>query len=242
MTGLGNSEDSSTAYCLLPPYHERNHFMNQCEYYCRVIKRLCNYGGILPPEYQQVEWIQGVSGQYIDTGIVPNYYTGIEASGIFSGKGDEYFTEIGCRYSLNGTGYTVQGTGEGQLRLAYGTSNLNWLGIAQCVKFSFIPGADLKFRYELSDGTTGSKNINSASFNPQLNHNINIMALNNNGTASSGGKCLIKYFKMYSSTTLTRDYIPCYRKSDNKTGMYDLVTSAFYPNLGAGEFTVGNNV
>lgn len=38
------------------------------------------------------------------------------------------------------------------------------------------------------------------------------------------------------------DLIPCYRKSDNKPGMYDLVTKQFFTNVGTGEFLVGGNV
>lgn len=36
--------------------------------------------------------------------------------------------------------------------------------------------------------------------------------------------------------------ISCYRKSDNKPGMYDLVNSTFYTNAGTGEFDVGADV
>lgn len=36
--------------------------------------------------------------------------------------------------------------------------------------------------------------------------------------------------------------ISCYRKSDRKPGMYDLVNSTFYTNQGAGEFATGSAV
>jgi len=32
---------------------------------------------------------------------------------------------------------------------------------------------------------------------------------------------------------------PCYRKSDNKPGMYDLTNGVFYTNAGSGEFIYG---
>lgn len=38
---------------------------------------------------------------------------------------------------------------------------------------------------------------------------------------------------------MKREYIPCYRKSDRKPGMYDLVTKRFYTNVGTGEFEIG---
>lgn len=46
-------------------------------------------------------------------------------------------------------------------------------------------------------------------------------------------------YKMYDNGAIVRDYIPCYRVSDNKTGLYDIVNDTFYPNEGTGEFTVG---
>ena len=38
------------------------------------------------------------------------------------------------------------------------------------------------------------------------------------------------------------DVIPCYRKSDHKPGLYDLVTKTFLTNSGTGEFIVGADV
>ena len=38
------------------------------------------------------------------------------------------------------------------------------------------------------------------------------------------------------------EFIPCYRKSDDKPGMYDLITKQFFINQGEGEFLVGPNV
>lgn len=48
--------------------------------------------------------------------------------------------------------------------------------------------------------------------------------------------------KFYSGSTLLFDGIPCYRKSDNKTGLYDAVSETFYPNSGTGEFVIGDIV
>ena len=55
--------------------------------------------------------------------------------------------------------------------------------------------------------------------------------------------------KYYDSDVLVRDFVPCYRKIDNKPGMYDLCgsicplsNSPFYINAGNGEFLVGPDV
>lgn len=39
-----------------------------------------------------------------------------------------------------------------------------------------------------------------------------------------------------------RSLVPCYRKSDNEVGMYDLVEDKFYTNQGTGTFTKGSDV
>ena len=47
--------------------------------------------------------------------------------------------------------------------------------------------------------------------------------------------------KVYDDNILIRDLVPCYRKSDNVIGMFDLVNSVFYANAGSGTFLKGNN-
>lgn len=47
--------------------------------------------------------------------------------------------------------------------------------------------------------------------------------------------------KMWKDDELVRDFIPCYRKSDNVIGLYDLVNNEFYTNQGTGEFLKGEN-
>ena len=49
------------------------------------------------------------------------------------------------------------------------------------------------------------------------------------------------YFEMYDNDILIRHYIPCYRKSDGKIGLYDIVEGKFYTNEGEGEFLKGKD-
>jgi hypothetical protein len=59
----------------------------------------------------------------------------------------------------------------------------------------------------------------------------------NSGAQPVAGKC--RYFKIYESGELLHHFVPCYRKSDNKGGLYDLVTATFFTNAGTGEFLYG---
>ena len=48
--------------------------------------------------------------------------------------------------------------------------------------------------------------------------------------------------KLYENDVLVREYVPCYRVSDNKIGLYELVNNVFYPNNGTGTFNKGNDI
>lgn len=50
------------------------------------------------------------------------------------------------------------------------------------------------------------------------------------------------YVKVYDDNVMIFDGVPCYRKSDNKTGLYDIVGNSFVPNNGPTEFVLGPNV
>ena len=50
------------------------------------------------------------------------------------------------------------------------------------------------------------------------------------------------YFRMYQNGTLVRDFIPCYRNSDNEAGLYDLINNIFYTNQGTGKFIKGPSI
>ena len=50
------------------------------------------------------------------------------------------------------------------------------------------------------------------------------------------------YFYIYENDILKNIMIPCYRKSDNVIGMYDIENNQFYTNKGSGIFIKGPNI
>lgn len=67
-------------------------------------------------------------------------------------------------------------------------------------------------------------------------------ALNNSGTLSTAysvGNIVIYDCKIYEDNNLIRYFIPCYRKSDNHVGMYDVINDEFYMNQGTDVFVKG---
>ena len=52
----------------------------------------------------------------------------------------------------------------------------------------------------------------------------------------------IKEFNITNNNITKLDLVPCYRKSDNEIGLYDLVNNQFYTNQGSGTFLKGADV
>ena len=72
-----------------------------------------------------------------------------------------------------------------------------------------------------------------------MDYTFYLGATNRNGSATLKPKLKIYGCKFYQDGVLIRDFIPCYNKTINKIGLYDLVESKFYTNAGTGEFLKG---
>lgn len=190
----------------------------------------------LPDEYQEVEYIQTSGTQY----LIIDYI----ASGITNSKGKFQITDKSKANFLFGS----RGA-SGQL--FYG---LNWGGA--------LP---YKFYNSYSAGTLTNKDIDEeihtfskekgklyidnnlvntasdATFTTPAN--MEIFACYNNGVEGYlPTYAKLFYLEFYDEDVLKVDLVPCYRKSDNVIGMYDLVTNKFYQNRGTGQFDKGTNI
>ena len=191
----------------------------------------------MPSEYQQVEYIQSSGAQYINPGIynsepIYEFYIHLLITGIVNNSNYIFGTwnpEGRCTISYSpttfGLGYADKNTG--------GTS-----------------APIINTRYELS-GTlkpgTQTLYINGAlalqtttNKTPTPKRTFFIFADNNGGATDFARYRLYRLFYIGENNSYIGDYYPCYRKSDNKPGLYDLVTQAFFTNEGTGDFTTGN--
>ena len=87
-----------------------------------------------------------------------------------------------------------------------------------------------------SDGITYTK---AASITAGTTNNTTIY-INSSRRYARTNDDVIKwyYFKIWDNGKLIRNYVPCYRKSDNKAGFYDTVNYTFNPSTGSQDFTV----
>lgn len=189
----------------------------------------------LPAEYQEVEYIQSVKNdqQWIDTGIPITYSLVMEITfAIVSVVGSYYV--MGEYANNNGAFYLYTSS---KFQTAYGCSYANTTVNADTEKHTF--------RYSFDNANTivsenGQQILSKSKISPLATSNSIIIA---GSKIRNQLSCKTYSFVAYDNGVKVADFIPCYRKSDDKPGMYDLVTETFLVNQGTGEdFTVGHDV
>lgn len=190
----------------------------------------------IPNEYEEVEYIECTGTQYINTGIKVNsstsrYETKINpssvsvTSGIFGTRNNNLGADLS---SMN-------------VFIINGVFRLDWLVGSGYSEINISPNTE----YTISI-TRGLATINNVDYTSEQTTSVNslytfyIGNFNNAGRPYSNGFLgKIYYSKLYNNNILVFDGVPCYRKSDNVAGLYDLVNNVFYTNQGTGNFIVG---
>ena len=193
----------------------------------------------LPSAYQEVAYIQSTGTQYIDTGVLPSSNTNIIMDYEYiSGQSGKYIP-LACEritVGANMFGIWINDRTK-EIAINYGT-----------IDTAAISGTNGAGRHTYSnDGNKwyldGNliKTISTSSFSST--GSFFIFALNA-GTEIQTRDCTAKLysFTAYQNSNLIRKLVPCYRKSDNAIGLYDLVNNVFYTNVGTGAFLMGAEV
>jgi len=189
-------------------------------------------GSILPPAYQQVEYIEGTGTQYINTNFVDAGNTDYEMQ--FE------LTTFARNYQMYIGGYRNQpafpklfASGDQFSLLRIQSSSDHTFNVAPGIRYSIkIEGSILTFNNTTLSLTRGSGKDAATTiyvFNCYSEPNL-ISAMK------------LYSLKMYDNGVKVRDLVPCYRKSDNEIGLYDIVNNVFYTNAGTGTFIKGPNV
>lgn len=186
----------------------------------------------LPVEYQEVEYIESTGTQAIDTG---HDATNKKYKAVL----DTQFTQA-TEYSqiLLSAGINAWC---GQIRNVYG------IGGSYKTTISSLDRATLEFIGNYENNISCRLKINNEEvIRPYMQNegNVSLFAgIEQQTTFSYHSKAKLYSAKLYDeNNTLIRDFIPCYRKSDNVIGLYDIVNNRFYTNAGTGTFSKGNNV
>jgi hypothetical protein len=196
------------------------------------------WGGWLPDAYQEVEYIEGTWTQYIDTWVsAPNWFKAElmveitwEASQTLIGSHNVDYPY--WRNNINT--YTVWAT----RWLHMNDEMINSLWSIVIWDIYEIEWSTILWNSYLTVNwtrlTTGT-NESPMSVN-------NVLILQNQWWLNNGDICnkaKIYSCKIYdNSEVLVRNFVPCYRKSDNVAWLYDLVEWVFYTNQGTGDFII----
>ncbi|MBR2654734.1 MAG: hypothetical protein IKD59_09320 [Lachnospiraceae bacterium] len=198
----------------------------------------------LPSAYEQVEFIKGSGTQYINTGLLSQIPFRAEAKLSYSVSETRVLS--GTASTIGNTRFYLFGYGYfgSEKRIGSRFGDNAWM-----FDSNFVPSIDTP--YELSSGINHAANNKASVFltgeGMSANATINVPTVGNPITImkfAGETECAIGValyeIRFYSSETLLFDGIPCYRKSDGKTGLFDAVTNQFFANSGTGEFILGD--
>ena len=207
-----------------------------------IVGRTSQSTVILPDGYTQVDYIESSGTQYIDTGYKPSHNTSVEFESIV--------TQTGSSSGFCGARTAVSGSNDDKYVFIASYANNN------DVSYQFNFGSTssvLSLDVSYLQKNLYLVNKNKLYINNELKsfrslvtfstpYNLYLMAINTANTASLYAKCKLYYCKIYDDENLVRNFIPCYRNSDNEVGLYDLVNNVFYTNQGTDVFTYGSLV
>lgn len=180
----------------------------------------------IPPEYQQVEYLESTGTQY----MVVNFDSQYHSSGIYHAIGEHMTFGVYNDYGSNSLQLYDYGNDSATIRV----------GIAVSTSISPSPN------YIQMDTGTGKiiydDNIIQidGALPPDFHFLQGIPLFGRFNTLNIDPKpSVFKRFYVFSKNRIILDLIPCYRKEDEVAGMYDLVSGEFYINAGTGKFDVG---
>lgn len=189
---------------------------------------------VLPDGYTQIEYVQSDGGaHWIDTGFKSNQNTGIIAKfQLLSSTGNQ--TPIFLRTSRNVASFGVFLDSNSKWTADYGTLRYTNSSISAQTLIS------LNFNKNVVKFNNNSYTFDAQTF--QGSSNLTIFGMNTGGTVQYTAKMKLYSCEIYDNGTLIRNFIPC-KNSSGTIGLYDIVNSQFYTNVGTGGvFTAGPEV
>jgi hypothetical protein len=228
-TQYANGKETATIRCSIGDYYDENGK--------KYISTNFIQEGILPNEYQEVEYIESTGTQYIDTGVIGESGISSKAKVMWREQSSDSAL-LGSRKN-NDRFYLLYQYPLLSWNIGYG-ENFNAGKFDQNVVYTVETFLDKGVQSISIDDNVIYKNYIEQEIKTDCS--IYLFDINKNGSPSGyRSKARIYSLTMKKNETIIRDFIPCYRKSDGLVGLWDKVTNKFYTNDGAGLFLKGNN-
>ena len=187
-------------------------------------------GHNLPSEYQEVEYIEATGTQYINTGINPKMS----------------ITRIVCDMSPMATADTAFFGSRGTFYCFYNVGSNYFWPVSKCEYIEGTLQTGNKYHLDWDKGLfklTGEDGVYELGNKWNETQDVRpLYIFTFNPVDSRYAKAKLYNFQYYYNDKLVRDYIPCYRKSDNEIGLYDKVSNTFFANAGTGTFLKGEDI
>lgn len=195
----------------------------------------------LPTAYQEVTYLESSGGQWVNTG----YQAANTGRMIITGR-ITAASQYTCLFGAVNSYSAIENVQSLAYRPADGFFFLDNNGYMTARSI----GANTDFTVDftvssssLSVTVNGTTNSISGTVGTITTNSIWLFACSYGGRHLQGVNARIKECKMYNrGGTLVADMIPCYRRSDNVAGFYDIVRNNFYVNGGSGTLAVGADV
>ena len=196
----------------------------------------------LPNTYQEVEYLQSAGTQYLEIDYIASSNT-ITKGSFQLDDVDTGLMLFGSRISsaTNGRGYAFHWGGDNKPYSYYNTYNRGGTAALTTTQIDLLKHTFEKNKNKLYiDNNIIHTHSNQPAF--VTPYKMIIFGCNTNGKVGLIAKAKIFDLKFYDNNVLRANLVPCYRKSDNVRGMYDLVENKFYTNKGTGTFGIGSNI
>ncbi len=193
---------------------------------------------LLPDEYQQVQYIEGAGGGYVLTDVTPKGTGSIRLVAQPTGTDTNQSFWVARGSGSTDRAWTLFGLGSGgRYRFDYQGANTDistsWNATTQLTISVergrlYVNNSDL-FNYSAASYTAGGPLMFMASYYGGAGNNLD-------------NRSKMKFYGAvyWEGDTTVASFVPCYRKSDNKAGLYDVIGKKFYP--GSDTLTCGSNV
>ena len=198
---------------------------------------------LLPYEYQQAEYLETDGNQYIDTGLVPE-------------NGFGFFIDLMPLTNVDTTSASCKAMGAtkrnggfwGGVEIStYATTNggqMTWFAKNKW----YDPGFKSYTRVQLSNinnhyySSTGKDYQTPYITASEIYGTLYLLSINNDQGVIPGAGSRLWLCKLYNNDDVVANLVPCYRKADEKPGMYDTVRKIFLTNQGTNEFDIGPEI
>ena len=192
----------------------------------------CNYHREIPFDlYEEQKYIESDGNAYIDTGIIQQLTTRMDAKIAFN------TLTVGRFGSFGYSGSTLNS------RFYFGVEGNHWAaGINASAYKHDIEDADTnRHVFSIYDKTfkIDGREVYTSDGGTATNANLYLFAVNDKDVPNYKATCKLYEFKIWNDNVLAMKLIPVKRRSDDIYGFYDLVTKTFIENSGTGVFTGG---